>query len=109
MGSSGRTALVTGSSAGIGKAIAERLLRSGYRVVLNYSVDDVQAAATLSVFQQIDPNVALVKADVSSAEAASSLVQRAVDEFGRLDVLVNNAARVIDRPALEMTEDEWDS
>ena len=103
-----RTAIVTGSSSGIGKAIAERLLRSGYRVVLNYSVDDERAAATLAICQRIDPSVILVKADVSSAAAVAGLVQRAVDEFGSLDVLVNNAARVLDRPFLEMTEDEWD-
>jgi len=108
MGATNRTAVVTGSSSGIGRAIAVRLLRSGYRVVLNYSADDERAAATLSLCQQIDPDVVLVKADVSDAEAALGLVQRAVEAFGALDVLVNNAAHVIDRPALEMAEDEWD-
>jgi NAD(P)-dependent dehydrogenase (short-subunit alcohol dehydrogenase family) len=86
-----------------------RLLRSGYRVVLNYSMDDERALETLSVSQQIDPTVVLIKADVSKPDGAFSLIQRAIDEFGRLDVLVNNAARVIDRPMLDMTEDEWDS
>jgi NAD(P)-dependent dehydrogenase (short-subunit alcohol dehydrogenase family) len=108
MGATNRTAVVTGSSSGIGRAIAVRLLRSGYRVVLNYSADDERAAAALSLCQQIDPDVVLVKADVSDAEAALGLVQRAVEAFGALDVLVNNAAHVIDRPALEMAEDEWD-
>ncbi|OLB80300.1 MAG: short-chain dehydrogenase [Actinobacteria bacterium 13_2_20CM_2_71_6] len=107
MDPSGRAAIVTGSSSGIGKAIAIRLLRSGYRVVLNYSTDDERAAQTLSLCQGIDAGVVLVKADVSNALAAQGLVQRAVNEFGSLDVLVNNAARVLDRPALEMTEDEW--
>jgi NAD(P)-dependent dehydrogenase (short-subunit alcohol dehydrogenase family) len=50
----------------------------------------------------------LVKADLSAAAGAAALVRRAIDAFGRLDVLVNNAARVIDKPALEMTEDDWD-
>lgn len=102
-------AVVTGSSSGIGRAIAVRLLRSGYRVVLNYSTNDELAAATLTLCRQIDPSAVLVKADVSNADAVSALVERAADAFGRLDVLVNNAARVIDGPALEMTEDEWDS
>ncbi len=101
-------AIVTGSSSGIGRAIAVSLLRSGYRVALNYSANDEQAAAALSLCRQIDPSAVLVKADVSNADAASALVEQATDAFGRLDVLVNNAARVIDRPALEMTEDEWD-
>ena len=104
-----RSAVVTGSSTGIGRAIAIRLLQSEYGVVLNYSTSDERANVTLSQCRQISSDVVLVQADVSSADAASSLIQRAVDEFGRLDVLVNNAARVIDGPALEMAEDAWDS
>ena len=51
----------------------------------------------------------LVKADISDADDASDLVTRAIDAFGRLDVLVNNAARVVDKPALDLTADDWDS
>jgi len=102
-------AVVTGSTSGIGKAIAVRLLESGYRVVLNYSADDERAAATVARCQQIDPGIVIVKADISNAEAAAGLIQQATDAYGRLDVLVNNAARVIDKPALEMTENEWDA
>ncbi len=104
-----RTVVVTGSSSGIGRAIAVRLLESGYNVVLNYSVDDAKAAAALSSCREIDAAVILVKADVSKPEQVHRLVDNAVAEFGSLDVLVNNAARVVDRPALEMTEDEWDA
>jgi len=49
------------------------------------------------------------KADVSKCDEAARLMHRAVDEFGRLDILINNAARVADKPILEMTEDEWDN
>jgi 3-oxoacyl-[acyl-carrier protein] reductase len=103
-----RAAVVTGSSSGIGRAIATRLLRSGYKVTLNYSADDKRAAEALALCQAISPDVLLIKADVSSADAAGALMRQAVDAFGRLDVLVNNAARVIDRPALEMSEADWD-
>lgn len=103
-----RAAVVTGSTSGIGKAIAARLLRSGYSVVLNYSGDDARAAEVLEQCRQIDPRVMLAKADVSNADAVSGLIGCALDAFGRVDVLVNNAARVIDRPALDMTEEEWD-
>jgi NAD(P)-dependent dehydrogenase (short-subunit alcohol dehydrogenase family) len=102
-------AVVTGSSSGIGRAIAVRLLQSGTRVVLNYSTNDKRATDTLSFCREIDPSVVLVRADVSQAREAGRLIQRAVDEFGSLDLLVNNAARVIDGPALEMTEEEWDT
>jgi 3-oxoacyl-[acyl-carrier protein] reductase len=108
MGARQRTVVVTGSSSGIGKAIAARLLGSGYSVVLNYATGDGRAAAALSECQQISPQVILVKADVSNADAACGLVEQAVDAFGSLDVLINNAAHVADRPALEMLEDEWD-
>jgi NAD(P)-dependent dehydrogenase (short-subunit alcohol dehydrogenase family) len=101
-------AVVTGSTSGIGKAIAIRLVRSGYGVVLNYAADDERAKDALSQCRQAGPDVVLVKGDVSDADTATLLVTRAVEEFGSLDLLVNNAARVIDRPALEMTEDEWD-
>src|ERR1700730_8499040 len=104
-----RTAVVTGSSAGIGKAIALRLLHSGYGVVLNYSTDDERANETLSECRQHSSNVVLEKADVGDADSAASLIRRATGEFGRLDVLVNNAARVADGPALEMTEDDWNA
>jgi 3-oxoacyl-[acyl-carrier protein] reductase len=103
-----QAAIVTGSSRGIGLAIAARLVSSGYRVALNYSVDDERAAGALAQCRKIDPATVLVKADISSAAGASRLVNQAVEAFGRLDVLVNNAARVIDRPVLQMTEDDWD-
>jgi 3-oxoacyl-[acyl-carrier protein] reductase len=102
------TAIVTGSSSGIGRAIAMRLLGSGYNVVLNYSNDDERAASALAECQEIGPSVILVKADVCNAKAVSDLIRRAVDAFGALDVLVNNAANVIDGPALDMTEAQWD-
>ena len=59
--------------------------------------------------EQISNCVLIEKADVSKCDEATRLVHRAVDEFGRLDVLINNAARVADKSILEMTESEWDS
>lgn len=109
MSSSTRTAVVTGSSSGIGLAIAMRLLRAGYCVLLNYSSDRDQAMRALADCEQISKCVLIEQADVRKCDEATRLVQRAVDEFGRLDVLINNAARVADRPLMEMTEDEWDS
>jgi NAD(P)-dependent dehydrogenase (short-subunit alcohol dehydrogenase family) len=103
-----RAAVVTGSTSGIGKAIALRLIHAGYHLVLNYSTDDERAAETFERCRDVAPNTRLVKADVSNRDAVTALVAEAVSTFGTLDVLVNNAARVIDRPALEMTEQDWD-
>ncbi len=103
-----RTAIVTGSTSGIGKAIALRLLASGYQVALNYANDRQRAERTLAECQDISPGVLLEQADISDPDSASRLVARAIREFGRLDVLINNAAQAIDKPALDMSESDWD-
>jgi NAD(P)-dependent dehydrogenase (short-subunit alcohol dehydrogenase family) len=103
-----RTAVITGSTSGIGLGIATRLLGAGYNIVLNYSADDQRAAKALDQCLAIAPAVQLVKADIADGAAVVAMMQRAVDHFRSLDVLVNNAARVIDRPVLEMSEADWD-
>ena len=109
MGESGRrTAVVTGSTRGIGRAIGTRLVREGFNVVLNYASDDGAADAALSACSAMTPHVMLKKADVSKRADVEDLMTAAADKFGSLDVLVNNAARVADGPALTMTDDEWE-
>ena len=94
-------ALVTGSTSGIGLAIALRLARTGYAVTLSYANDDDRAAAALSLCREADPSARLVKADIGTADGAAALVREAVAASGRLDVLVNNAARVIDKATFD--------
>jgi len=103
-----QTAIVTGSTRGIGRAIAMRLLTSGYTVVLNYAHNDDDAEATLAACRQIAPHVRLIKADVSDRGDAEAIIDITMDAYGRVDLLVNNAAQVIDKPALELTGDDWD-
>jgi 3-oxoacyl-[acyl-carrier protein] reductase len=102
-------AVVTGSTSGIGLAIARRLLAEGYRVTLSYAADDARAAAALASCRQDGDGVQLVKADVGTADGAARLIGEAVRAHGRLDVLVNNAARAIDKPALDVTQADWDA
>jgi NAD(P)-dependent dehydrogenase (short-subunit alcohol dehydrogenase family) len=100
--------VVTGSTKGIGRAIGMRLAREGFNVVLNYASDDGQADAALSACREVTPHVIVKKADVSQRGDVEELMTAAVDQFGSLDVLVNNAARVADGPALTMTDDDWE-
>jgi 3-oxoacyl-[acyl-carrier protein] reductase len=103
-----KTAVITGSTRGIGKAIALRLAQHNYNVVLNYASDEVQAQETLRLCEQVTPHVLLVKANVADREAVARLISESVRVFHSLDVLINNAACVIDKPVLEMREEEWD-
>src|SRR5579885_1657846 len=103
-----KTVVVTGSTKGIGKGIAFRLARDHHNVVLNYATDEGQAQETLHLCEQITSRVVLVKADVSKKMEVEHLMQECVHRFGSLDVLVNNAACVIDKPMLEMSEQEWE-
>ena len=103
-----KTVVITGSTKGIGKAIGLSLARQHYNVVLNYASDDAQAQQTLRLCQKENPHVLLVKADVSQKGEVEALMQESVQAFHSLDVLINNAARVIDRPLHALTEEDWD-
>jgi NAD(P)-dependent dehydrogenase (short-subunit alcohol dehydrogenase family) len=103
----GKVAVVTGGAAGIGFAYARRFLAEGARVVLADVVDPVAAAATLAA-----PDRALgVRTDVSDVGSVRAMVEAAVARFGRIDVLVNNAAMFATLkpgPFDEIPEAEWD-
>jgi 3-oxoacyl-[acyl-carrier protein] reductase len=106
-----RVALVTGASRGIGAAIAQRLAHDGFAVVVNHSGEHSrQAAEELAsrISEEYGVPARAMQADVSDFEQAKDLVGRVVDEFGRLDVLVNNAG--INRDALlaRMKEEDFD-
>jgi 3-oxoacyl-[acyl-carrier protein] reductase len=103
-----KAVVITGSTKGIGRGIARRLLSDHYAVVLNYASDDTRAQETLADCQQISSSVCLVKADVSKRADVELLMQQCVQHFGSLDGLVNNAACVIDKSILEMEEEDWD-
>jgi len=103
----GKVAIVTGSTKGIGLAIAEHLVRAGASVVVSSrSEGDVrETAERLGTFA--DGKVLGVPCDVRDPEACASLVQETVARLGRLDVLVNNAGLGIFKPIADMSVDEW--
>src|SRR5688572_25658150 len=103
-----KTALVTGAGQGIGRAIALRLAQAGYAVALV----DVNAATLAAVSAEIEGaggSALALEADLSELARVQAVVDRTVDAWGRLDVLVNNAARLITRPFMEVTEADWDT
>lgn len=102
-----RVAIVTGSNRGIGRAIAGHLARTGYTVILNFRHNEAAAAQALEQVQAEAPNSIVVQADVSAPEGALKLVQHAQDQFGRLDVLVNNAGPFLVKSLFETEIDEW--
>src|SRR5579875_2176578 len=103
-----KTVVVTGSTKGIGRGIALRLARDHHNIVLNYATDEKQAQETLHLCEQITSQVMLIKADVSKKVEVEHLMQESIRRFSSLDVLINNAACVIDKPVLEMSEQEWE-
>ena len=104
-----RVAVVTGSSRGIGRAIALRLARDGARVVVNYRADVAAAQETVANIAAFGGEAEAVAADVTEAEAAERLIRAAQARFGRLDVVVNNAGVTRDGLLMKLKDDDWDT
>lgn len=105
----GKTAVVTGSGRGLGKAIALRLASMGANIVLNDIAASDAIDATAEEFKAAGFNVAVTKGDVRNADDVKAMVKTAVDNFGSLDILVNNAGITKDKPMLMMSEEDWDA
>jgi 3-oxoacyl-[acyl-carrier protein] reductase len=104
----GKTALVTGSSSGIGAAIAKELAAHHAKVAIHYRGNADGAHQVADAIRQQDGVCALYQADVSNPEAAADLVKRVQSELGSLDILVNNAGTTRDTLLLSMKEEDWD-
>jgi 3-oxoacyl-[acyl-carrier protein] reductase len=105
---SGKVAVVTGASKGIGAAIAEELAREGASIVVNYASSGGQAEAIVSKIKASGGAAKAVRADVSKPAEAKNLVKAAVDEFGKVDILVNNAGVYEFLPLESITEKHFD-
>ncbi len=102
-----RTAIITGAGSGIGEAIAKRLAAEGLDVVLAGRRERALREVADSI-ESGGGHAAVVPLDLSGAEAASELVQAAIEQFGRVDVLVNNAAVIRTHPLAEFSVEEFD-
>jgi len=103
-----RIAVVTGSSRGIGRAIALRLAQGGAKVVVNYRGNQAAADEVVEEINAGGGEAVAVQADVSDPGQAQALIDAAKKEFGRIDILVNNAGTTRDTLLMRMSEEDWD-
>lgn len=102
-----QTAIVTGGSRGIGRAVAVRLAKDGMNLVINYRGNSAAAEETERLCRELGAEVLLVQGDVSRAEDCEKLAAQAKEAFGRVDVLVNNAGITRDGLLARMREEDF--
>jgi 3-oxoacyl-[acyl-carrier protein] reductase len=103
----GKTALITGSGRNIGRATALMLAKEGVNVVVNARSNQAEVDAVADEVRALGVRALPVLADVADKSAVDSMVGRALEEFGSIDILVSNVAIRPHRPFLEVTDDEW--
>jgi 3-oxoacyl-[acyl-carrier protein] reductase len=104
----GKVALVTGSSRGIGRAIADRLSNAGASLVINYVNQEGKARDLAAAIEQAGGRCLVVKADVAKAADVERLFNQSLEHFNRMDIVINNAGIRISKKIAEVTEDEFD-
>ncbi|KGE17243.1 SDR family oxidoreductase [Paenibacillus wynnii] len=105
---SGKVALVTGASRGIGRSIAEDLARHGAKVIVNYSSNPASAEEVVNGIKQNGGDALAIQADISKVVEIEHLFQKTLEAYGQLDILVNNAGIMITKPIANMTEEDFD-
>ena len=103
----GRTAFVSGSGQNIGRSIAVRLAEAGANIVVNGSSNQAACKETADLIRQAGQEALVAMGDVSRAEDVHQIAEASFKRFGRIDILVNNAAKRPHMPFLELTDDDW--
>ncbi len=103
-----KVALVTGGSRGIGREVALELARRGYHVAINYAGNEVKAQEVASEIKALGQQTITIQANVSDESEVKGMVKSVVDQFGRIDLLVNNAGITRDNLLMRMKEEEFD-
>jgi 3-oxoacyl-[acyl-carrier protein] reductase len=102
-----KTAIVTGASRGIGKAIAFELAKQGANVVVNYNASEREANAVVASITELGGTAIAIQADVSDSAQATSLIEKTLQHFAAIDILVNNAGIARDGLFLRMSEEDF--
>ncbi len=105
----GKTALITGASRGIGKAIAQKFAREGANIAVTNIVEDDEFINTIDELKILNVQVRGYVSNASSYEDSQRIVGEIIKDFGRLDILVNNAGITRDTLLMRMTEEQWDT
>ena len=105
----GKSALVTGGSRGIGRAIAIKLAAEGAAVAINYAGNAKAAEEVKKIIEAAGGRAMTVQADVSNGESVDAMIKEVVDTFGGIDILVNNAGITRDGLLMRMKEEDWDA
>jgi 3-oxoacyl-[acyl-carrier protein] reductase len=102
-----KVALVTGSSRGIGRAIALELAKRGFSVVINNDEKPQEKIEVMNKINKIGQQAIYIQADVSDPDQVEEMIKKILNEFGRIDVLVNNAGVVMDKKLENMSIEQW--
>ena len=105
----GKAAVITGGDSGIGRAVAIAYAREGADVLISYLSEDDDARDTARLVEEAGRKAVLVRGDLDTAEQCRKVINTAVEEFGKVDILVNNAAFQMDRESIEeIPDEEWE-
>jgi len=102
-----KVALVTGSSRGIGRAIAIELANEGINIVVNNSKNPQEGLEVVKEIKKMGQHAVYIQADVSDPKQVENMVKRIINEFGRIDILVNNAGIIMDKKLENMDIEQW--
>lgn len=103
-----KNVLVTGGTRGMGEAIVKEFAQNGYNIIINYVKSNEKAISLKSqIEKEYKVKVLLIQADLSYEDEISKMVKTALQEFGKIDVLVNNAGIVIDKEFVDRTVEDW--
>lgn len=105
----GRKALITGAARGLGKAIALELAELGADIAINDIMESEEAEALRKEIESKGRKAVFIKADISKADEAKNLVDKAIEELGKVDLLINNAGITRDNLLLRMSEEDFDA
>ena len=104
-----KTAIITGSTKGIGKDVAYALANNGYNVTINSRHQKDADLVARDISKNFDVNTLGIAADITKSNQVNSMIKKTLENFGQIDVLVNNAGILVVKSVTDMTEQEWDN